>query len=508
MTSTRLDIPQSHDLPESGQLRDTPVPQLLLSLHRQSFDGALTLRCDRGSKTIGLTAGAPSSVTSTLRSESLGAQLVEQGLIDRQQHAQVEQKVADSGCREAVALLSLKIIDPKSLFRELKDQVKRCVVEAFAWSDGSFELSPAAEKEQADAIGSFRCDPLRLVQQGLTQYWTAERILTDLAERMQQFPSARNEMARMAARLEAAGGGGGLLLGFDGSKPLGQLIGPSMSSMPALASLWIVDALSLIAYSDTPSVATRGGDHDFETEIEIAAVGAAESESQAMGQAADQSGGGAAALRKEDDIGAELKREIEQLGKDLAAPDYYQLLGVGESAKTGAIKKAYYKAAKRYHPDTLARLDLEDQKGEAARIFARIAEAFEVLTDPDKRSDYDASLRGELTKADAAQLAQAEISYRKAEILVRMGNFKAALEYLRPAVELYPSEGEYQSGLGWALYKQPDSEPEGAAFHLGKAVELSPKDPIAHFRYATVLRALGDEEPAKKHFDIASQLDS
>jgi molecular chaperone DnaJ len=70
----------------------------------------------------------------------------------------------------------------------------------------------------------------------------------------------------------------------------------------------------------------------------------------------------------------------------MAAPgtkDYYQILGVSEKADAGEIKKAYRKLAKRYHPDANA----NDPK--AADRFKEVGEAYSVLSDEDKRAQYD-----------------------------------------------------------------------------------------------------------------------
>jgi curved DNA-binding protein len=63
--------------------------------------------------------------------------------------------------------------------------------------------------------------------------------------------------------------------------------------------------------------------------------------------------------------------------------DYYKVLGVGEKATEGEIKKAYRKLALKYHPDKA--------KGDKAaeERFKDINEANEVLGDPEKRKKYD-----------------------------------------------------------------------------------------------------------------------
>ncbi len=64
--------------------------------------------------------------------------------------------------------------------------------------------------------------------------------------------------------------------------------------------------------------------------------------------------------------------------------DYYEILGLSRDASAEEIKRAYRRLARQYHPDAF-----KGDKAEAERRFREIAEAYEVLSDPDKRAQYD-----------------------------------------------------------------------------------------------------------------------
>ncbi|MGH7476871.1 MAG: molecular chaperone DnaJ [Longimicrobiales bacterium] len=66
-----------------------------------------------------------------------------------------------------------------------------------------------------------------------------------------------------------------------------------------------------------------------------------------------------------------------------ATKDYYQTLGVNEAASGEEIKKAYRKLAKQYHPDA------NPNDPQAAERFKEVGEAYAVLSDPEKRKQYD-----------------------------------------------------------------------------------------------------------------------
>ena len=63
--------------------------------------------------------------------------------------------------------------------------------------------------------------------------------------------------------------------------------------------------------------------------------------------------------------------------------DYYEVLGVDKGADLEAIKKAYRKMAMKYHPDR------NPDNKEAEEKFKEVGEAYEVLSDADKRARYD-----------------------------------------------------------------------------------------------------------------------
>lgn len=74
-------------------------------------------------------------------------------------------------------------------------------------------------------------------------------------------------------------------------------------------------------------------------------------------------------------------------------PNYYQILEIGRDATASEIKRAFRTLAKRYHPDKLDSHYDPDQIADAKRMFREVCNAYDVLQDIKRKSDYDRRLQ-------------------------------------------------------------------------------------------------------------------
>ncbi len=471
-------------IPDTGELDRTPLPRLLLELSAARFDGCLRLRRDRIEKSFRFQRGAPISAESSLASETLGLSLLDAGRLSRDDYHRVSTYVSERHVKEGVALLELGLLEPKSLFLALKEQVRGRLLECFGWPRGSYDLE--REATPPDGALPFRADLIALIQEGIETHWSADRVLADLAPHMNEAAARNRRLPQIQERLRSDDSVIALIEALDGTRTLWNALQTARTPR-ALAAAWLIDAARAVDYCAPER--EKPDDEDDYLEVEIVLTEIASS-----GAAAARARDGAAASPASAGMNEVLALEVSQKYVRLDELDYYALLEIERDAAPTAVKRAYLDAAKRYHPDALARAGLERETREkAGRVFAAIGKAHAVLADPKRRRSYDASLDSDETDLDAERLAAAETNYRKGEILARQGNFRGALEFLRSAVELWPEEGTYQGALGWALFKAPPSDPVRAREHLERAAALEPSNIEVAHQLSMVKKALGEE---------------
>ncbi len=84
----------------------------------------------------------------------------------------------------------------------------------------------------------------------------------------------------------------------------------------------------------------------------------------------------------------ELRREIVRAHEDLAKRNHFEALGLTPAASEAEIKEAYFRLARRFHPDGSRFPELADLSEKRQAVFIRLGEAYEVLRDPAKRATY------------------------------------------------------------------------------------------------------------------------
>jgi tetratricopeptide (TPR) repeat protein len=493
------------DAPRAGRLEVTTLPRLLLALAAAGHTGELSLAAGRERARIAWLRGRPVSCEREPPGLGLIDLLGERGGLGEADAARARATCASKGCAEEAALLALGVVGARDLVLARRALVERRLVALGRMQTGEYR---AAEGAPPAAGEPFSVDPVPLVQRLLAAHLRPDQLLADLEGKLTRYPEPSAAFEALVARLEPGPSLEDLTRRLDGTQNAWTLIATTTDA-DRIAALWLLDAGGALDWRDAPVVREAPASVEEappapvsnEPEIEIEVVGGAAPGERAASEARPEVKAAASDARS-----AALRSEIAEKRGRLGELDHYGLLGVERNSPPAVLKRAYLTAAKRFHPDALSRLGLDELKRDANEIFAAITRAHEVLSNPERRREYDAALDGHV-QVDAERVAQAEGLYRRAEMMMRAGQFAGALELAEGAVRLWPEDPAYQGALGWCLYKKNPPDEARAREHLEKALALDPREAVVHLRLGIVLKALGDAAGAARASARGRQLD-
>lgn len=188
----------------------------------------------------------------------------------------------------------------------------------------------------------------------------------------------------------------------------------------------------------------------------------------------------------------------------MGAKDYYKILGLKPGVGPEEIKKAFFRLAKKYHPDKHRGVDGGDYEVK----FAEINDAYNVLKDQQAKAEYDRSYQsiGAGKKKSAQVRYKADELYKTAQKAIKINDINSAIDLLKAAVRLEPDRAEYYSFLGLTLSEKPRRLHE-AREHCEKAVEIEPYDVQNYINLGLVYKKAGLNIRAQKQFEKVLQWD-
>ncbi|AUX20394.1 hypothetical protein SOCEGT47_008630 [Sorangium cellulosum] len=214
------------------------------------------------------------------------------------------------------------------------------------------------------------------------------------------------------------------------------------------------------------------------------------------------------------------RAEIEARAAAIDGESFFEMLGVAEDAPPERVQSAYFALAKQWHPDRTPP-ELQDQKPQVARVFARISEAYQTLSDPKRRAEYQkAPKEGAAPAEDEERIARAvdaALEFQKAEILLKKNDLAGAEIRARRALSADPEQPEYMTLLVWiqALRRgEPPPPADGATSahyddliqELDTVLRKEPHYERALFYRGMLLKRSGRIDRAIRDFRLAAEL--
>ncbi len=201
------------------------------------------------------------------------------------------------------------------------------------------------------------------------------------------------------------------------------------------------------------------------------------------------------------------KKRLEKMNAQLDKQNFFDRLGVSPKATDSEIKRAYHDLAKALHPDKLGAGTPDDVLSLTKDAFRKISDAYETLSEQDKRSVYVKEL--EFGKAE--KQLQATTLAENGRAYLGKGEFQKAGAVFEEAASMAPPSSELKLLILWAKVK--NARPKSARIIESVKDELSgipPEDRhSATYFYvkALYLRYIGEDENARKTLEHAISID-
>jgi len=180
--------------------------------------------------------------------------------------------------------------------------------------------------------------------------------------------------------------------------------------------------------------------------------------------------------------------------RSMGEQDYYQVLGVEPTADESTIRHTYYRLARAYHPDRLLKPHLEDIHRELEGMFASITDAYNTLSDPASRSEYDRErterAAGRRKSGPQDKHTAARESYARGRKEEEAGHLFEAIRYYETAIMNDPTRAEYFHHLGVCQGQNPRWRKK-AEENLLQAIKINPGAVRSYLELARVYRKGG-----------------
>ena len=180
------------------------------------------------------------------------------------------------------------------------------------------------------------------------------------------------------------------------------------------------------------------------------------------------------------------------------------------------IKAAYQNMARAFIPKSLAKAGINDMdlQYKAGTIFSRLKLVQQILTDSNKRAEYDHSLQQKaFSQSDESASSSEKVSMHKlkADDYLKKGQFHLAEEHYRAAVAENPKDAPLKTAYAWSIAmntKRDDAERVNSATEILKEVIQEFRHADAAYKLGLMAQGSGNSKAALRFFDLALTMDA
>ena len=398
----------------NGALGEGVLPGLLRELYVGRKSGMLLLHRGPDRRGFRFRAGHIVNADTSVREDRMGEVLVRHGHLSAPDLKRAIGFAVRDGKKLGTVLVELGLIKADQIEDALALHVHEILAKVFSWSDGTYEFKE--EEGTGPLVGdtTLKVTTGELILEAARSVTDPDVVRYNLGDIDRILGLASDPLLRFQ-RVTLTPADGYVLSRVDGTLSAREIV--AMISLPkdeTHKSLFALLSTGMIEYLDLPPKARP----------------------EAKAQAAEH-----AAIAQDDPR----RMEILEAFTALKHHTHFQVLGLERSATEAQVKEAYFRLARRFHPDVHHDPALADLRDKIEAIFVRLGEAYEVLRNPRIRAKYE----GQLNPTPAApapaapapapvdretEAKEAAVAIRRAARLLSSEMYWDAIQVLEPAV--------------------------------------------------------------------------
>lgn len=452
------------DGPIAGDLSTYRLWDLLIGIRRSQKTGILEIESGEIKKTIYIKSGDPIFARSNIEDERLGEFLLRQGIITIDAYNHSVELMKKTGKRQGAVLVEAGYLKVEELPGLVRSQIEEIIRNAFKLLSGRFEFKegPLPTEE----IITLKLSLANLIYRGIKGIDSFQFIRSELSD-LNSIPVPAEDPYHLFQDIFLDEKDRHLLLLVDGKNTINDIIKKSqLNQFESLKTIYSLLCTRIIELKE-PSLTQES------------------EETVPMDE-----------VLRNGDIDEAFLREVEELYKKIETMTHYEILGVNRNVSSSELKKNYYRLVKRFHPDRYFRIGHDELKNKLSKIFTMINNAYTVLSDSARRSEYDSSISKSEGYHDSAL-----IRFEQGLEFFKKKSFSDAVTAFGQAVYLDPAKPRYHYYYGLSLVevgKYKDAERS-----LLKAIELWPDNPDYVAELGFLYLRLDMKLRAKKTFERA-----
>ena len=443
----------------SGDIKDMTLPWLFQDLRKEKETGTVVFSRDTEVKKVFFKNGDILFASSNLDEDRLGEFLMRTGKITSAQFEKSSEVVIKTGKKLGAVLFEMGNLTAHDLVAQVKLQVKEIILKLFRWHDGRYQFAggplPVSEiiplhMSTGDLIiEGIRARDWKGVRKSLPSIKTILRPSTDPSLLFQSVHLDQDQQSVFSL--------------LDGCKSIQEIC--VLSGIGDFNTLKAIYTLLTLRMAEAGEIKTEEG--KIVCEVMRESVAAKEKITREPAAA---------------EISV-IKKMLQDAFEKLEHQNHYEVLEVGHDAAHLEIKKAYFHLAKLYHPDRHFEPEMSDMKEKLETLFTRIHDAYETLSSPAARDQYNIDLASGVRVNGRAERGHSDQSVNNKEAALAQfnegmrqfsqGNFWGAEEAFEWATRLDPGNADAVFRRGLALARIP-RRGHDAEEHMLKATQMAP----------------------------------